>query len=280
MKFPSTKRIARKILPPLMYDIYSHFRKKSVMEIIKQEYKYYCPVCGNQIMDFRRLPDFLVEQWDKYGYIHSFLNAETFNYLKYNCPVCSCSDRSRLYALYFEQRFSDMELSKLTYNFLDIAPEKPLADWIKKHPFIQYRSLDLNMEGVDDNADITDLSIYEENRFDIILCSHVLEHIVDDRKAMAELFRVLKPDGFAIVMVPIILTLQEDLENPEWTSEADRWKYYGQNDHVRMYSKAGFIKKLEQAGFNVLQNGIDYFGKEAFRKHGIHFRSVLYIVCK
>jgi predicted SAM-dependent methyltransferase len=280
MKVTLAKKIARKVLPPLLYDIYFHFRKAPVMEGIKQDYKYYCPVCRNQITDFIRLPDFYIEQWDKYGYVYPFLYGETFNYLKYNCPVCGSSDRNRLYALYFERRFSEMDLSKPICNFLDIAPEKPLADWIKTHPFIQYRSLDLYMEGVDDKADITDLNIYEDNRFDIILCSHVLEHIIDDRKAMTELFRVLKPNGFAIIMVPILMTLQEDLENPEWTREADRWKYYGQNDHVRMYSKGGFIKKLEQTGFKVIQHGIDYFEEETFKKHGIHSRSVLYIVEK
>jgi predicted SAM-dependent methyltransferase len=274
------KKIARKVFPPLVYDIYFHFRKRPLKEMVKPDYKYYCPVCRNQVMDFIRLPDKLIEQWDKYGYIHSIFYGETFNYLKYSCPVCGSSDRNRLYSLYFERRFSSMKLSQSKFSFLDIAPEKPLADWINTHPFINYRSLDLLMEGVDDRADLTNLNIYENERFDIILCSHVLEHIDDDRKAIAELFRILKPGGFAILMVPILLTLNDDLENTEWTSNAERWKYYGQDDHVRMYSKTGFINKLEQSGFKVFQHDINYFGKEAFQRHGIHFRSVLYIAEK
>ena len=244
MKFISAKKIARKVLPPLIYDIYSHFRKPPGIEIIKQEYMYFCPVCRNQVMDFVRLSDLYLEKWEKYGFVHPFLNFETFNYFKYGCPICGSSDRNRLYALYLERKFSVMALSKLTYNCLDIAPDKNLADWIKKFPFIQYRSVDLYMDGVDDKADITNLTIYEENKFDFIICSHVLEHIVDEQKAITELFRVLKPNGFALIMVPILLTLQEDLENPEWTNKNDRWKYYGQDDHVRIYSKEGFIKNL------------------------------------
>ncbi len=162
-------------------------------------------------------------------------------------------------------------------NSSHIAPSKNLAAYIRKHSFIKYRSLDLFMEGVDDKADITNMNIYGNDRFDIILCSHVLEHVTDDKKAMAELFRVLKPDGFAVIMAPIIINLQDDLENPDWTSDADRWKYYGQNDHVRQYSKSGFIKKMEHAGFKMLQFGIDYFGEETFHRYGINFRSVLYI---
>jgi ubiquinone/menaquinone biosynthesis C-methylase UbiE len=121
---------------------------------------------------------------------------------------------------------------------------------------------------------------YVDNCFDMILCSHVLEHVDDDRKAMSELFRILKPSGFGIIMVPIDINLKEDFENPEYKTEAERWKYFGQNDHVRLYSKNGFATKLIQTGFKVNQLGIDYFGADVFEKNGIHPRSVLYVVEK
>jgi len=136
------------------------------------------------------------------------------------------------------------------------------------------------MEEADDHCNITDLNIYEDNKFDIILCSHVLEHIVDDRKAISELFRVLKRGGCAIVMVPILLSLQEDLENPKWETEAERWKYYGQYDHVRMYSKNGFVKKLQEPGFIVNQLGEEFFGVKIYEKYGINPHSILYVVEK
>jgi predicted SAM-dependent methyltransferase len=135
-------------------------------------------------------------------------------------------------------------------------------------------------EDVDYKIDITNIHQFPENSFDCIVCSHVLEHVKEDQKAVAELYRILKPGGWGILMVPIKLELEQTLEKPEIQSEADRWKYYGQNDHVRLYSKSGWLNRLKGAGFKVNQLGIEQFGKEAFTIHGIHPRSILYIVEK
>jgi len=95
---------------------------------------------------------------------------------------------------------------------------------------------------------------------------------------MAELYRILKPGGWGIVMVPILLTLTNVYEGASIRSEADSWKYFQQGDHVRLYSKQGFMRGLEDAGFRVNQLGIDYFGADLFDKHGIDPRSVLCVV--
>jgi predicted SAM-dependent methyltransferase len=124
------------------------------------------------------------------------------------------------------------------------------------------------------------MNIYEDNTFDFFICSHVLEHIQNDIKAMSELYRVLKPGGKCIAMVPIALSLEEDYENPEITTAEGRWKHFGQDDHVRMYSKSGFVNKLASTGFLVHQLDVNFFGYEIFDKHGIHPRSVLYVVEK
>ena len=136
------------------------------------------------------------------------------------------------------------------------------------------------MDGVDDVVDITQMEIYRDNTFNFFICSHILEHIDNDRKAMSELYRVLKRGGKGIAMAPIVLSLQEDYENPEITTPEGRWKHFGQDDHVRMYSKFGFIDKLQSTGFLVNQLDINFFGSETFDKHGVHHRSVLYIVEK
>jgi predicted SAM-dependent methyltransferase len=251
-------------------------------EVIKSSggFKYSCSICGKRIASFERLPDYYFEMFDKHQYIHSLFYSESLNYLKYSCPYCGSSDRNRLYALYFKKRFSDLAGFKNKLGFLDIAPDKNLSEWVKKFDFIQYRSVDLFMEDADDKADITDLKIYGNDKFDIILCSHVLEHIVEDRKALSEIYRILKPGGYGIIMVPIQLNLQEDLYDPSWTTEAERWKYYGQNDHVRMYSKKGFINKMVDTGFKVNQLGIDYFGEKVFEETGLKSSTVLYVVEK
>jgi predicted SAM-dependent methyltransferase len=124
------------------------------------------------------------------------------------------------------------------------------------------------------------MPIYGTESIDAFICSHVLEHVEDDRKALRELYRILKPGGWGICMVPILLTLKETLENPDWVTPEQRWKYYGQDDHVRAYSKEGFIERLVEANFEVELLGIDHFGAQSFDKHGIHPRSILYVVHK
>ncbi|MDR2146045.1 MAG: methyltransferase domain-containing protein [Tannerella sp.] len=266
------KKLIKDFTPPLIWRAISRIRHHHI------EQTFWCPVCNQKVKQFSKLPDYYNDMMEKYEYIHSIYCTETINSKAYSCPHCYASDRDRLYAIYFNKRFQSDK--KKEYAFLDIAPSKPLADFVRKHDFIRYRSADLYMEDVDDKVDITDMYIYPENNFDIILCSHVLEHIENDRKAMSELYRILKPGGFAIVMVPILLTLNEDFENSAYTTEAERWKYFGQNDHVRLYSKSGFLNKLSQTGFKTSQLGIEYFGKDVFETNGIHPRSILYIVEK
>ena len=239
----------------------------------------YCPVCGRRIAAFKRLPDDYIREMDKHGYIHSIFMLETLNILQFFCPVCGASDRSRLAALYMLEKFI-FPAHSLNYKLLDIAPEQALSRFIQKYKFITYRSADLYMNHVDDKIDITDMSIYPDNEFDIILCSHVLEHVPEDRKAMKELYRILKPGGWGIVMVPIDLSLDRIFEHSGANTDSLRWKYYGQNDHIRLYSKSGFMDRLKATGFRVNQLDIKHFTAESFQKHGIHPRSVLYIVEK
>ncbi|MEW6107736.1 MAG: methyltransferase domain-containing protein [Nitrospirota bacterium] len=136
------------------------------------------------------------------------------------------------------------------------------------------------MGNVDDQIDIMDMKIYRDNSVDMFLCSHVLEHVGDDKKAIRELHRILKSDGCGIIMVPILLSLKDIYENPNITSEGDRWKHFGQKDHVRIYSKVGFVARLEESGFEVDQLGINYWGKDVYDKSGLTPQSVLYVVYK
>ncbi|MDH6355289.1 DNA-directed RNA polymerase subunit RPC12/RpoP [Dysgonomonas sp. PH5-45] len=271
----------RKVLKNLApYFVVDTIRRKYDERIYQEQLAgspYSCPVCNNKVVDFWPLPALYAEEMEKHGFIYPSGYFETMNKKQYRCPHCGNSDRNRLYAIYLKKK---IEQGK-TYSFLDVAPNQALAQLcIKSLGDIKYRSMDLYMDGVDDKLDITDLNIYEDDKYDIILCSHVLEHIEDDRKAMSELYRVLKKGGFGIIMVPILLTLEEDKENKKYNTDALRWKYFGQNDHVRMYSKKGFVAKLEETGFKVNQLGIDYFGQDVFHKYGIHPRSVLYVVEK
>jgi ubiquinone/menaquinone biosynthesis C-methylase UbiE len=124
------------------------------------------------------------------------------------------------------------------------------------------------------------MTIYGDDTFDFFVCSHVLEHIPDHRTAVAELFRILRPGGSGIVMVPIDLSLDENYENPAAATAAERWQHFCQDDHLRLYSKPGFLRLLEDAGFEIKQFGSDYFGDEILERAGVHGRSVLYIAVK
>jgi SAM-dependent methyltransferase len=149
---------------------------------------------------------------------------------------------------------------------------------IKLYPSIVYRSADLSRKTVDERIDLTAMNRYADQSVDIILCSDVLEHIPEDRKAMREIARVLKPDGFAVLLVPLVKGLDETHEDPAIVSEAMRWKYFGMGDHVRQYGKRDFLERLSAAGLTVHQLGKEYFGAEAFRNAGLTESSVLYVV--
>ena len=168
---------------------------------------------------------------------------------------------------------------------VDFAPSTPLSHFIRKQTArsgqaVSYRTADMFMEGADDKIDITDMRAYSDNQFDFFICSHVLEHVTDDKKALRELYRILKPKGQGILMVPIVLSLEQIDEDPSIVDEGERWRRFGQFDHVRLYSKAGFVERVEESGFLLHQLGREYFGERLLARTGITNRSVLYVVEK
>lgn len=242
------------------------------------ETPYYCPVCKKANVHFQPLPHFYFKELDKNQFIHSIFQTETINLDAYSCSNCGAADRERLYALYFDSIMQELGSKKV--QILDIAPAVALTKYLKSFFNFSVRTADLFMEGVDDRVDITDMKSYADESFDVFICSHVLEHIKDDIAAMKELFRVLAKGGWGIAMVPVNLGLKEIYEDFSITEEAGRWKHFGQDDHVRMYSKSGFISRLQSVGFTVKQFDISYFGASTLERSGIHPRSVLYIVTK
>lgn len=137
---------------------------------------------------------------------------------------------------------------------LHVAPEWKLFQKFSSFPGIDYCPVDKFTEGYryppgTIDMDITEMD-YPDNNFDFILCSHVLEHILDDKKAMMELYRVLKPDGWGILQVPIDMQRDETYEDNSITKPDERQKAFGQFDHVRIYGK-DYIDRLRSVGFSV-----------------------------
>ena len=250
-----------------------------VAKPIPQVYtKHLCNVCGSSNATFSPLPMYYLQKRFEHGYVHGYSNAETINLINFTCNNCQAADRDRLCVLYFDKIRRD--LNGKTISFLDIAPTPPLTKYFKKQNEFSIRTADLYAQGVDDKVDIQNMTIYEDNKFDAFLCSHVLEHVDDDVAGIKELFRVLKKGGWGIVLAPILLELKEDYEVKGILTEEDRWRHYGHWDHRRYYSQSGFVSKLTNCGFKVEQLGIDFFGKENFEKYAITNPSVLYVVKK
>jgi SAM-dependent methyltransferase len=246
--------------------------------------KYLCPVCARRVAFFSPIDSELLNNLRTHGWKYQGSEAETCNHRNYSCPHCGATDRDRLYALYLTDYLPAIS-SCSALKLVDFAPSPPLSDFIRKLqlrlPYrLSYVTADLFRPDVDDKVDITDMKIYKAGSFDFFICSHILEHVEDDKKALAELYRILKQGGKGILVVPIILTINEIDEDPSVTDPSERWRRFGQFDHVRLYSKPGFLSRVEQAGFITHHLDSEYFGKETFTEHGITEQSVLYIVEK
>jgi len=154
-------------------------------------------------------------------------------------------ERHRLLWLYLK----DSTFFNKTSKVLHIAPEQCFIERFKKLDNLSYITTDLHSPIVDIKADICDLP-FENNSFDWVLCNHVLEHIQDDRQAMKEIYRVLKPGGLAILQIPMDYNLDHTYEDDQITSREERAKHFGQYDHVRLYGW-DYFDRLMSIGFEV-----------------------------
>lgn len=186
-----------------------------------------------------------------------------------SCPFCGSYDRDRL-LLTFLQRKTDL-FSKPT-KLLHIAPELTLAKKIVATSSIDYVSGDLDGSLAMIALDVTQID-FPDATFDAVICNHVLEHVPDDKKAMAELLRVLKPGGWAVLQVPIGTKLDKTIEDFNLPSDAERLQMFGQGDHVRVYSIGDYVERLQSVGWIV--DAIDFpaeVGPETVRRYGFHER--------
>jgi SAM-dependent methyltransferase len=194
---------------------------------LRQKYyageRYYCPVCETHLKKFLALHR-PYHRW---------------------CPVCRSLQRPRLGWLFLNN--PAINISQQPARMLHIAPEPALATRLASLPNLDYLSADRYDRKAMIEMDITDIH-YPERSFDLIYCSHVLEHVTDDRKAIGEFWRVVKPGGKAILMVPILGEVT--FEDAGITDPVERERAYGQHDHVRSYG-LDFASRLAAAGFEV-----------------------------
>lgn len=161
------------------------------------------------------------------------------------CQSCESLERHRFLWLFLQQktRFFQAPPQKM----LHVAPEGVLEKKFRAHLGDGYITADLFDPKCDVVMDVCDIQ-FPENTFDTIYCSHVLEHIHDDRKAIREFYRVLKRGGWAILLVPIFGRVT--IEDPSITDPEERRRLFGQGDHVRAYGQ-DYPSRLQEEGFDV-----------------------------
>jgi len=192
------------------------------------------PIDGNSFRKF--LP---------YGYSKQRKNALS--------PSTLSLERHRLMWLFLKNETSFFTSSK-KIKTLHIAPEQCFLKIFKKQKNLDYVTSDLESPIADVKADICNLP-FKDDSFDVVFCNHVLEHIPDDKKAMQELFRVLKKGGFGVFQIPQDMSRENTFEDASITDKEERTKIFAQYDHVRVYGR-DYFNKLRSVGFKVEE--VDY----------------------
>ena len=237
--------------------------------------KYRCIVCKRPLRRFFPFSEDLQRKARNNGFEYDFHQMETLNVTNCNCPFCLSSDRERLYFIYLEHYFSQTKKGK--YSILDFAPSDEFAKQLKAKSNTEYYSADLMRPNVDLHLDICNMKELNDDRYDIIICSHVLEHVPDPDAALRELFRILRHGGIAIIMVPIFLGVKETIDDPSHTSDEQRLKFYGQMDHVRLFSRQDFLSRVRHAGFTISEVVPSMLDKVVIQKNAIAENSILYV---
>ena len=170
------------------------------------------------------------------------------------CPGCGSLERHRLIWLFLKEKKS---IFKERIKVLHFGPQYILFNKLKHLDNLTYLSADLFREFVDYRINICEID-FKDNIFDAIICIHIFQFVKDDIKAFSELFRILKPGGWAIIQTQIDSTLRSTLEVEDLKSDIERKRLYGLETHVRRYGR-DYKLKLESVGFNVEE--INYVSK-------------------
>jgi SAM-dependent methyltransferase len=185
----------------------------------------YCPVCAGSSRRF--MPFGRVSREDA------------------QCVHCGALERHRFLWLFLKKN-TDLFDGKAK-TMLHVAPEPCLEPILKDQLGSNYLTADLFNPRAMVKMDICDIQ-YPDGSFDVIYCSHVLEHVLDDKQAMREFFRVLKNSGWAILNVPI--NRETTSEDSSIVDPKERLKAFGQEDHVRSYGQ-DYVERLRDSGFSV-----------------------------
>lgn len=224
--------------------------------------KAYCVYCGKSYSKF----------------LHEGVKADVFRKyqvagggykLNVQCPHCGSVDRSRLLYLFFKLR---TDVYKKQTRILHISPNHEIARALGENENVQQVCGTIEPEQYKEfNAVYLDVQNIdaEDNYFDVVVCCHVIEHVENDAQALQEIYRVIKPKGFAVLQVPLALNLEKTLEDKKDRTPKQRKVAYGQVDHIRLYG-LDYFERLQAAGFRVVRDNPfhnEWLAKEELDKH-------------
>lgn len=193
------------------------------------------------------------------------------------CPYDLTLERHRLMWLYLKRESNFFTADKL--KVLHIAPEQCFHGKFKEQKNLEYLTGDLVSPIADLHFDLHKIPL-EDNRFDVVFCNHVLEHVDDAIQCMRELHRVMAPGGWGIMQVPQDMNREETYEDWTITSPEEREKHFWQKDHVRLFGR-DYPQWLEKAGFSVYDGfSVHPLSTEEVERYRLPKGEVLYIVSK
>ncbi len=249
---------------------------EAIKEIIYKEVEHYykCPICNNKVERF--LPYQYKKHKSSFTSKFNSIGSDTDNFL---CPICYCHDRERHLVRYFD-KLNIWNRFILNKNVLHIAPEKNIQQIILNLDTKSYVCGDLYpTNNLVTKMDITNIQVKEE-KFDFIICNHVLEHIPNDLKAMKELYRVLRKGGYAVLQTQYSPEIYKSFEDKNINTDELRNKLYGQSDHVRVYG-LDFFERLKNVGFSldIIKND-ELFTRNECKIYGVNHREDLILLSK
>lgn len=251
------KFLLNKLPRPLLIRLSYPF--KLVAQFLYKGNKVECPVCEKSFSKFL-----------SYG-------SDVAHRENVLCPFDLTLERHRLMWLYLKDQSNFFSADKL--NVLHIAPEQCFHKKFKNQKNLNYLTGDLVSPIADMHFDLHQIPL-EDNRFDVVFCNHVLEHVDNAHQCMSELFRVMKPGGWGIMQVPLDYTRDTTYEDASITSPEEREKHFWQKDHVRLFGN-DYPNWLRKAGFEVETFDVNKkYPAELVKRYRLIEQEMLYIVSK
>lgn len=193
------------------------------------------------------------------------------------CPYDLTLERHRLMYLYLKQESNFFTAENL--SVLHMAPEQCFIDSFKKQKNLNYLTADIESPIADLHFDLHEIPL-EDNRFDVVFCNHVMEHVENPLQCMKELYRVMKKGGWALMQVPQDFNRDLTYEDANIKSPKEREKHFWQKDHLRLFGK-DYPQWLEKAGFTVDEFDLKkHFDKNKINRFRLLQGEILYIAKK